>query len=383
MSYVRVGRCFTRAAILPRQSTLIDPPKHFYSLDVLRGCAALGVVLWHWQHFFLPLNPQGEMFVFEKQPMFDSLHLFYKHGWLSVELFFCLSGFIFFWLYSNSISKSDVSLRTFAVLRLSRLYPLHFATLVLVAVLQLVHMASTNTYFVYQFNDIYHFILNLFFVSSWGLEKGGSFNAPVWSVSVEMFLYAIFFVFCRFFHKKIIALLIAIVIGHYLHRVNGEIANGIENFFIGGGSYFLYEKIIKGGDILKVTIWLPVLTSIAWLLTIFMVSDLNSFTRDQFPWVLQKLITVWPIAVLFPITIMLLALLETKRETLGKRLSFVGDISYSSYLLHFPLQLVAAMFVVKLGFSKDVFYSSLFMFFYFVSLIIISFWSHRYFEMPM
>ena len=27
-------------------------PKRFHSLDVVRGIAALSVVLWHWQHFF-------------------------------------------------------------------------------------------------------------------------------------------------------------------------------------------------------------------------------------------------------------------------------------------------------------------------------------------
>src|SRR5262249_54324308 len=28
-------------------------PRHFYSLDALRGVAALVVVFWHWQHFFV------------------------------------------------------------------------------------------------------------------------------------------------------------------------------------------------------------------------------------------------------------------------------------------------------------------------------------------
>jgi peptidoglycan/LPS O-acetylase OafA/YrhL len=29
-----------------------NTPTRFYSLDVLRGLAALAVVLYHWQHFF-------------------------------------------------------------------------------------------------------------------------------------------------------------------------------------------------------------------------------------------------------------------------------------------------------------------------------------------
>ena len=37
-------------------------------------------------------------------------------------------------------------------------------------------------------------MLNLFFASSWGLERGPSFNGPIWSVSVEVAIYAVFWV---------------------------------------------------------------------------------------------------------------------------------------------------------------------------------------------
>ncbi|MDE2367149.1 MAG: hypothetical protein KGM95_09475, partial [Betaproteobacteria bacterium] len=33
--------------------------ERFYSLDVLRGIAALSVVLWHWQHFFVGKNHEA------------------------------------------------------------------------------------------------------------------------------------------------------------------------------------------------------------------------------------------------------------------------------------------------------------------------------------
>ena len=35
--------------------------------------------------------------------------LLYKHGSLAVELFFCISGFIFFWLYSEKIAQHKMS----------------------------------------------------------------------------------------------------------------------------------------------------------------------------------------------------------------------------------------------------------------------------------
>jgi peptidoglycan/LPS O-acetylase OafA/YrhL len=359
-------------------------PKRFYSLDVLRGVAALVVVLWHWQHFFLPLNKQGVAFSVENQPMFGSLFAFYKYGDNAVQLFFCLSGFIFFWLYSKRIAEKSITFKSFSILRLSRLYPLHFMTLIFVAIFQLIYTNITNTYFVYPFNDAYHFFLNLFFISSWGFQKGYSFNYPIWSVSVEILLYAIFFVFCRIFYQNIIAVIFAIIIGHFfIYGLNRYIASGIECFFLGGIVFIVYMQIIKSGDNLKLSIWLPLLASMSWIVTIASVSSIYDITQMHLPWIIQKVVSAWLDFVLFPMTIMSLALIETKRGTLGKRLAFVGDISYSSYLLHFPLQLAIATIMTKMAINQTLYYSPWFMVMFYFVLILLSLASHRYFEVPM
>ena len=72
-----------------------------YSLDALRGLAALGVVLWHWQHFFT--KGMGLPYHAETLPFFGLLFPFYRFGWLAVFLFFSLSGFVFFWLYAQGL----------------------------------------------------------------------------------------------------------------------------------------------------------------------------------------------------------------------------------------------------------------------------------------
>lgn len=363
----------------------ILPPRRFYSLDIIRGVAALSIVLWHWQHFFSPLNKQRVLLSIDKLPLFNALFIFYKHGDSAVQLFFCLSGFIFFWLYSKRIAEKTITLRYFSVLKLSRLYPLHFITLIVVAVGQLIYINVTKYYFIYQYNDIYHFFLNLFFASSWGLEKGSSFNGPIWSVSVEVILYLTFFVFCLIFHRNIINVLFAIIIGVVLgNNFNYFIGMGVECFFIGGFVFIVYEHIIKTGDTWKVSIWLPVAASIAWLVTIGAISPNYGFTHIGPSWLLKMkmIISVWAAFVLFPLTIMSLALIETKRGTLGKRLSIVGDISYSSYLLHFPLQLIVVTVTAKLAINQQLFYAHWFMALFFFVLIIMSFASHRYFEVP-
>ncbi len=362
----------------------IPLPKRFYSLDVLRGVAALVVVLWHWQHFFLPLNKQGVVFSANNQPWFESLSVFYNYGDNAVQLFFCLSGFIFFWLYSKRIAERSISFRSFSILRLSRLYPLHFITLIFVAVVQLIYTDMTHTYFVYPFNDAYHFFLNLIFVSSWGFQKGYSFNYPIWSVSVEILLYAIFFVFSRFFYQNIIAVIFAIIFGHFfVYSLNRFIASGIECFFLGAIVFIVYMQVVKRGDAWNASIWLPLLAVLAWLVTIEYVSPNHVISHGELPWIYQKIESAWLDFVLFPMTILSLALMETKRGTLGKRLSFVGDISYSSYLLHFPLQLAVAAVATKLAIGQTFYYSPWFMAVFFFVLILISLASHHYFEIPM
>ncbi len=359
------------------------PTVRFYSLDVLRGVAALSVVLWHWQHFFLPYNRRGLAFSMDQQPLFEVLYVFYQYGYKAVELFFCLSGFIFFWLYSKHIAERAITLRYFSLLRLSRLYPLHFVTLIFVVLGQLVYKSITGAYFVYPFNDIYHFILNVFFASSWGFEKGFSFNAPIWSVSVEILLYLIFFVFCRVFHRNIIALLFAVMMGFFLGAFSDALASGVKGFFLGGLLFIAYQQIIKTGDAWKISIWLPFVALTAWLVTIGVTHPGHDLTFGESRWIIGKIISNWTVLILFPATILSLALIESKRGTLGRRISFLGDISYSSYLLHFPLQLSAVIVSAKLNIGQALFYSPWFMALFFFVLILISFASHRSFEVPM
>lgn len=356
-------------------------PNRFYSLDVLRGLAALGVVLWHWQHFFSPFNKQGVIFSVDKQPFFDALYFFYKNGHAAVQLFFCLSGFIFFWLYAQRIADKVISLKSFSVLRLSRLYPLHFATLVFVAIGQFAYTSITNSSFVYPFNDVYHILLNLFFASSWGFEKGFSFNAPIWSVSVEVLLYLMFFVFCRGFKENMTAVISAIFFGYLIHGFNTSIGSGIMYFFLGGLVFIVYKKLIKYRDPLNISIWLPFIASVAWFALIVSSSPNHGIKFSEHHFVAQKIFNNFSI-ILFPITIMSLALIESKRGNFSKRFSFLGDISYSSYLLHFPLQLTAALVAAEMGINQGVFYSPWFMALFFFVLILVSLASHHYFEIP-
>ena len=112
--------------------------ERLHALDALRGAAALAVVFWHWQHFGA-MGPVEQSLERNLQPQYEVFRIFYDHGWLAVDLFFSLSGFIFFWLYSQTISQHRIGPTRFFILRFSRLYPLHIATLLFVTIAQITY----------------------------------------------------------------------------------------------------------------------------------------------------------------------------------------------------------------------------------------------------
>jgi peptidoglycan/LPS O-acetylase OafA/YrhL len=364
-------------------------PKRFYGLDVLRGFAALSVVLWHWQNFFF-VCPNSLIFEMTKQPFYSFFEFFYHKGSLAVELFFSISGFVFFWLYAKEILQNKISGWTFFIFRFSRLYPLHFLTLIVVLFGQILSRHLLGCYMVYQYNDLYHFLLNVFFVSGWGFENGLSFNGPVWSVSIEILLYILFYLFSRLSLARSWLITCTVAAGSiFIYFLPFLIKEGIFSFFIGGAVYLFYEKLVKLNS--NKPLWFcTTLTILLWTITLIefkysVVSNLlNKIGFFQTHHKMVDLIFIYfPSAILFPMTLMSLALIETFRGTLGARLRSIGDITYSSYLLHFPLQLIFLLVISRFHLGKDFFYSIPSFLIYFLLLLSLSFLSYNYFERPL
>lgn len=369
-----------------------DTVRRFYSLDVLRGLAALSVVFWHWQHFFFSGTQPGT-FDAARLPLAEWLCILYAKGWLAVDLFFCLSGFVFYWLYSKKVFEGKISPYKFALLRLSRLYPLHFATLVIVAVSQIWFITTTGSYFVYPNNDVKHFVLNLIFASSWSFERGYSFNGPIWSVSVEVLLYALFFSCSLLLPIRAMVIALISIIGFLIvQKYYPPIGRGIGSFFLGGCVFMAYQAIAASHRSAALAKLVTILMISAWGLTIIVAQNNVSLTIRATPFLwhydahlqalLDKLLSAWAVLVLFPLTILSLALIETHRGSLGRRFSFIGDISYSSYLLHFPLQILLSAALHQLAIDKSIYYSTWLMISFFTALILVCLVSYRYFEMP-
>jgi peptidoglycan/LPS O-acetylase OafA/YrhL len=358
-------------------------PKHLYALDVSRGLASLSVIIWHWQNFALKGYSISPDFIRENQPLYYILRLFYEKGALAVNYFFLLSGFIFFWLYRASIQDRTTSAWKFGVQRFSRLYPLHFVTLLVVAMMQFLYVSREGISFAFPCNDLYHFFLNLFLVSKWGLARGWSFNAPIWSVSIEVFLYILFFLMAFFLKGgRLLCLSISVVSFILSNIFHKAIFDGLALFFLGGLVFQNTFLISTKNQTFKAPVYF--ITILAWscvLINYYLLNLENIILKLGIPG--QIFLLGFSTYILFPFTACCLALVEIDRGPFLKPISFVGDISYSTYLLHFPLQLVFAL-AVSFGLFNWGFYSNLwYLAIYFMVLILLSYLVFRKFERPM
>jgi len=352
-------------------------PRHFYSLDALRGVAALVVVFWHWQHFFYR-GTELKDFNPTLQPLYWLFVPFYTDGWRAVDLFFCLSGFIFYWLYSERIWTRETSLKEFVVLRFSRLYPLHLLTLLFVAAGQRVMLWLTGSAFAYPQNDLYHFGLQLVFASNWGFERGYSFNGPIWSVSVEILVYGIFCVVCLRNFRAWWHLAILAGFGYFLNRIGyGNIGKGIFSFFAVGMAFYVFIRVWRRAPSHVALKKLGAFTCVLWILV-----AVNIYVKDAFGHGLFKPPRFFFELLLYPLTLITLALCEARRGTLGRRLAFLGHISYSSYLLHFPLQMIFVAIAFVLAVPRSFFSTPQALGLFFAALIAVSLFTYHYFERP-
>jgi peptidoglycan/LPS O-acetylase OafA/YrhL len=251
-------------------------------------------------------------------------------------------------------------------------------------------MRSHGAYFVYPLNDAYHFILNLFFASAWGLEKGFSFNAPIWSVSVEVLLYAVFFCIARIFPARAIYALLLTIAGLYLQSYSPLIGRGLFSFYMGALVYFAYQKLLTGGLIYRCAKPLLLICLSTWLLTLleFELGSLQAVlgklcTESCTGTGLERLKALWVTGLLLPVTILSLAVSEAAGKGGWEKTAWLGEISYASYLLHFPLQLIFFTIAAELLPDRAIFYSANLMVGYFVVLIGSSLVTHRHFERPL
>lgn len=341
-----------------------------HGLEILRFISAIAVLIWHYQHFFYN-GLHKENFYRDRQPFYDYLEYFYSYGYIGVQIFWCISGFIFFWKYRLIINQKLISFEKFFVLRMSRLYPLHIITLVFVLILQSIYTSINGTSFVYSNNDYLHFIYQLFLASNWGFQNGDSFNGPIWSISVEFLVYFVFYFTIRNFGKSYLINLFFIfifAISKYLGFKN-PIFECLALFFIGGLSaniFKCFENSIYFNFLYFSTI------------VILFLFPLFSFMYD-----ISKIPYFSIISIMFymPFCLFFCARDYGFSRRFNKFIENCGNMTYASYLIHFPLQIIIILLYFYIH-EIIPYYSGTFFVLYLALTLIFSFFIYKYFEKP-
>lgn len=151
--------------------------RHFDALTGLRGIAAWLVVLYHTRLALTEIMAPAVIAVFAK-------------GYLAVDLFFMLSGFVIWYNYAERLASGDGSAtRTFLWRRFTRVWPLHAVMLAtyiaFVAVLQVTGRSTVG----YPLREL---PMHLLLVHNWGFTDQLAWNHPAWSISAEFAAYLLF-----------------------------------------------------------------------------------------------------------------------------------------------------------------------------------------------
>ena len=95
-------------------------------------------------------------------------------------------------------------------------------------------------------NDFKNFFLHIFLIQEWPFIKGGdAFNAPSFSISVEMFFISLFLSFLSNFQKNLLQTIIVATITLILYFFESNLNLGLFFFFYGGVIYYLIKIIFR------------------------------------------------------------------------------------------------------------------------------------------
>lgn len=153
-------------------------------VESIRGLAALSVLFYH--------IPQWN----------DLLNVgFIKNSYLMVDLFFMLSGFLIYTLYSTRI-RSTGDLYRFQFLRFGRLYPVHLVFLLAFLLIEIAKYFAERKIGLsnvrassFSVNTPQALLEQLFLLQAVLSNNAATFNDPAWSISVEFYTYFIFGIF--------------------------------------------------------------------------------------------------------------------------------------------------------------------------------------------
>ena len=328
-----------------------DSKPHYALLDGLRGVAALLVV---WYHIF-----EGFQFAGNK-PVID----FINHGYLAVDFFFILSGFVVGYAYDNRWGKT-LTLGGFFRRRLIRLQPMVCMGAVIGAASFLLsgmeRWDGTHATLWLTFLAFVCGCLMLPALPGMPREVRGNgemfpLNGPCWSLFFEYVGNIVYALFIRRLSTRLLALLsFALCCALAWFAVTDQSGYGsigvgwtVDRTNILGGSLrmlchftmgLLLSRIFKPIHYARGAFW----TSAALLLIIFHVPYIHSDGALS----LNGMFEAACIIAVFPLVVWYAASGKTTDIASTRICRFLGDISYPLYIVHYPIMYAFYMWLIK------------------------------------
>lgn len=317
-----------------------DTKPHYELLDGLRGVAALLVI---WYHVF-------EGFAFAGGGTIELIN----HGYLAVDFFFILSGFVIAYAYDDRWAKQTLTLKSFFKRRLIRLHPMVVMGAVIGFVTYLIqgsvmwdgtHVATSMV--------MLSLLCAMFFIpavpgAGYDVRGNGEMfplNGPAWSLFFEYIGNMLYALFVHRLSNKGLAVLVAVLgiasVWFTTTDVSGYGMFGVGwtldavNFF---GGFIRMMFPFTMGMLIQRNFKPMKIRGAFWLCAAILVALFHvPFIPGNDVICLNGLYEACCIALVFPLLIWMAASGVTTDIYSTKVCKFLGDISFPVYIVHYPL----------------------------------------------
>lgn len=286
----------------------------YYTLDALRGFAALAILMLH----------LGEM-----------LHLPpVRHGYLAVDFFFCLSGFILTTTYEPKL-RTSMTAGEFIGLRLIRLYPVFLVGVLLGVPVIAAQIYSGNSHAMSPMAATLAFVTNSLMLPSPVPGALFPFDKPAWSLFFEIVVNILFgMVLFRLSFGKLTSLVV--LCGGALFAAIWALGHASAGFDWSGFSIGIVRtgfSFIGGMLIARVhPIFRRHRSALALTLPPALMAVLLSDNTQSWDWLYDAI----AVAVALPAITLLGASLDLPAGA-RRAGSILGDLSYPLYAVHYPI----------------------------------------------
>ena len=326
-----------------------DTKPHYHLLDGLRGVAALMVI---WYHVF-------EGYAFAGGTTIDT----FNHGYLAVDFFFILSGFVIGYAYDDRWGK-NFTMKDFIKRRLIRLHPMVIMGAVVGAITFYIQgsVQWDGTHIGISMVML-SLLCTIFFIPAMpgvGYEVRGNgemfpLNGPCWSLFFEYIGNILYALFIRRLSNKaltIVVVLLGVALASFaIFNVSGYgnigvgwTLDGVN--FIGGLLRMLFP--FSMGMLLSRNFKPMKLRGAFWICTLVMIALFAvPYLEGTESICTNGIYKAFCIIIAFPILLWIGASGTTTDKKSTQICKFLGDISYPIYVIHYPFMYLFYAWLIK------------------------------------